>query len=202
MEKENKNKKVVLIFLLLLVIALTLGFAAFTAQLKIQSSATVSPDPKNFKVVFSSNANAVEQGKIVYGGVAQGGIFGQNATTLTGLSANFTAPGQKATWKFYSFNAGDYDAFLNKVILGTIECIPDGADPAKVAEAKKGLSIKISVGGETYAVSDKAINSHKLAKGVGEEVTVTLEYAAGTTAVDGNFDVLIGDITLEYNSAD
>lgn len=202
MEKENKNKKVILIILLLLVIGLTIGFAAFTSQLKIQLSATVSPDPSNFKVVFSSSATSATQGSLIYGGVAQGGIFEQNATTLSGLTANFTAPGQTAIWKFYSFNAGEYDAFLNKVSLGAIVCVPDGADPNKVAEAAKGISIKISVGGQTYTSSNEAIDSHGLAKGVGEEVVVTLEYAAGSAAVDGKFDVSIGDITLEYNSAD
>lgn len=202
MEKERKNKKVLLIMLLLAVILLTIGFAAFTAQLRIQSSASVSPDPSNFKVLFSSSATSSVQGPIIYGGVAEGGIFEQNATTLSGLSANFTAPGQFATWKFYAFNAGEYDAFLNKVTLGAVICTPDGADPAKVAEAAKGISIKISIGGQEYSSSNESINSHELAKGNGEEVIVTLTYAAGSAAVDGNFDVSIGDITLEYNSAD
>lgn len=202
MEKERKNKKTILIILLIAVIALAIGFAAFTTQLKIKSSATVSPDPSNFKVVFSSSATSEATGNIIRGGRAEGGTFEKNATTLSGLTANFTAPGQTATWKFYAFNGGQYDAFLNKAILGSIVCIPDGADPAKVAEASKGISIKISAGGQEYTSSDENINSHSLAKGVGEEVIVTLTYAAGSTAVDGNFDVTIGDIILEYNSAD
>lgn len=201
-EKERKNKKWLLIILLLIVIGLAIGFAVFTVQLKIQSSATVSPDPSNFKVVFSSSATSATEGKIIYGGKAEGGKFEKNATTLSGLSANFTAPGQMATWKFYAFNGGEYDAFLNAVSLGAIICIPDGADPAKVAEAAKGISIKISVDGQTYASSNDKIDSHRLVKGTGEEIVVTLTYATGSTAVDGNFDVSIGDITLEYNSAD
>lgn len=202
MEKERKNKKWLLIILLLAVILLAIGFAVFTTQLKIQSSATVSPDPNNFKVVFSSSATSATEGRIIYGGKAEGGTFEKNGTTLSGLTANFTAPGQTATWKFYAFNGGEYDAFLNKVTLGAVICTPNGADPTKVAEAAKGISINISIGGKKYTSSNDNINSHELVKGAGEEVLVTLSYAAGSAAVDGNFDVSIGDIVLEYNSAD
>lgn len=203
MEKERKNKKVILIILLIAIILLSIGFAAFNANLKIQSSATVSPDPNSFKVVFSSSKTASEAGKPIYEGMAQGGEFKQDATTISGLTANFTAPGQIAVWKFYSFNSGIYDAFLNKVTLGKISCVAsEGADAAKVAEAAKGISINISVGGKIFSATDEAINLHELQKNTGEEIIVTLSYSEDSALVDGDFDVLIGDIVLEYNSAD
>lgn len=203
MEKERKNKKIILVILLIAIILLSIGFAVFTSQLKIQSSATVSPDPSAFKVVFSSSATSSVEGTPVYGGLASGGKFEKDATTISGLNVNFTAPGQTATWTFYSFNDGEYNAFLNKVILGEIKCIAaEGTDPVKVEEASKGMSIKINVGGQEYTKTDEAVNSHTLAKNAGEEVVVTLSYADGSAGVDGNFDVIIGDISLEYNSAD
>ena len=202
MEKERKHNKAILILLLILILGLSIGFAAFASRLKIQSSATVSPDANSFKVAFSSKPNVLEEGNIVLGGKATGGVFEKNATTLSSLNANFTAPGQIATWKFYAYNSGEYDAFLNAVTLGTIVCAPDGADPAKVIEAAKGISIKISVGGQTYTSTTEGINSHILEKGKGEEVIVTLSYADGSAIVDGKFNVNIGDIILEYNSAD
>lgn len=202
MEKERKHNKLILIILLILILGLSIGFAAFTSKLKIQSTATVSPDANSFKVVFSSKPNVLEEGNIVLGGKATGGVFEKNATTLSSLNANFTAPGQTATWKFYAYNNGEYDAFLNSVTLGAIVCTPDGADPAKVIEAAKGINIKISVGGQTYTSTTEGINSHILQKGKGEEVIVTLSYADGSAIVDGKFNVNIGDIILEYNSAD
>lgn len=202
MEKERKHNKLILIILLILILGLSIGFAAFTSKLKIQSTATVSPDANSFKVVFSSKSNVLEEGNIVLGGKATGGVFEKNATTLSSLNANFTAPGQTATWKFYAYNNGEYDAFLNSVTLGAIVCTPDGADPAKVIEAAKGINIKISVGGQTYTSTTEGINSHILQKGKGEEVIVTLSYADGSAIVDGKFNVNIGDIILEYNSAD
>ena len=202
MEKERKHNKIILIILLILILGLSIGFAAFTSKLKIQSTATVSPDANSFKVAFSSKPNVLEEGNIVLGGKATGGVFEKNATTLSSLNANFTAPGQTATWKFYAYNSGEYDAFLNTVILGAIVCTPDGADPAKVIEAAKGINIKISVGGQTYTSTTEGINSHILEKGKGEEIIVTLSYADGSAIVDGKFNVNIGDIILEYNSAD
>lgn len=203
MEKERKNKKIILIILLIAIILLSIGFAAFNANLKIQSSATVSPDPNSFKVVFSTSATSSVEGTPIYEGMAEGGAFKKDATTISGLTANFTAPGQTAVWKFYSFNSGIYDAFLNKVTLGNINCVAsEGADAAKVAEAAKGISINISVGGKVFTSTNEAINSHELSKGAGEEIIVTLSYSEDSALVDGDFDVLIGDIILEYNSAD
>lgn len=202
MEKERKHNKVILILLLILILGLSIGFAAFASRLKIQSSATVSPDANLFKVAFSSKSNVPEEGNIVLGGKATGGVFEKNATILSSLNANFTAPGQIATWKFYAYNSGEYDAFLNSVTLGAIVCTPDGADPAKVIEAARGIDINISVGGQTYTSTTEGINSHILQKGKGEEIIVTLTYADGSAIVDGKFNVNIGDIILEYNSAD
>ena len=54
MEKERKHNKAILILLLILILGLSIGFAAFASRLKIQSSATVSPDANSFKVAFSS----------------------------------------------------------------------------------------------------------------------------------------------------
>lgn len=202
-KKEKKDKKIIwIILILLLIIALSIGFALFTSQLNIQSTATVSSDPSAFKVVFSTSDNSSVGGTPILGGVATGGTVGKDTTTITDLSASFTAPGQTAVWKFYSYNSGKYDAFLNKVTLGAIVCTPDGADASRVAEAAKSLSIKISVGGQVYTSTNEKIDSHTLAKTSGEEIIVTLSYAEGAPAVDGNFNVSIGDIILEYNSAD
>lgn len=203
MEKERKNRKIILVVLFIAVLALSIGFAAFTSRLKIQSGATVTPDPNAFKVVFSSSATSSVEGSPVYGGTASGGEFTKGATTISGLNANFTAPGQEATWKFYAFNEGEYDAFLNAVTVGSISCVAaKDTDPAKVANAQKDISIKVSVNGKEYTTSDNDIDLHGLARNTGEQIVVTLTYAEGSAAVDGNFDVVIGDITLEYNSAD
>ena len=203
MEKERKSKKIVLIILLILLIGLSIGFAAFNANLKIQSGATVSPDPSSFKVVFSTSDTESLEGAPVFGGVANKGTLKKDSTVITDLSADFTAPGQQATWKFYSYNSGLYDAFLNKVTVGGISCVAsNGADPVKVAEAANGISVKVSVGDKEFLSTSEGITSHTLAKKTGEEIIVTLTYAENSALVDGTFNVSVGDIVLQYDSAD
>lgn len=204
MEKSRKAQKSILIILLLLVVGLSIGFAAFTSNLTIKSSASVTPNPNTFKVVFSSSKTESAGGAATTDGTyGKGGTFSQDATTLEGLTATFTAPGQTATWTLNSFNAGEFDAFLNTVTLGEITCkAKDGTDEAKVQEAAKGISIKVQVGAATYETTTEGITAHTLKKGEGEEVVVTLTYKAGSAIADGDFDVEIGDIVLGYDSID
>ncbi len=204
MEKSRKAKKSILIILLLLVVGLSIGFAAFTSNLTIRSSATVTPNPNTFKVVFSSSKTESAGGSAVTDGTyATGGTFAQNATTLEGLTATFTAPGQTATWELYSFNDGEFDAFLNSVTVGDITCeAKEGTDADKVAEAAKGIKISVAVNSETYNTTTNGITGHTLAKGTGEKVTVTLSYESGSAIADGDFNVKIGDIVLGYDSID
>lgn len=200
MEKSRKTKKIVLVVLLLIVIGLSIGFAAFTSQLTIKSNASVTGDSTTFKVVFSSSQSSVESGTVVTGGKAEGGAI--SGTTLSGLEATFTAPGQTATWEVYAYNAGQFDAFLKNVTVGSITGTAGvGTTQSYVDEAIKGISIKVNVRNEDYPTTT-SITSHKLEKATAEKVVVTLSYAAGSATADGDFTVNIGDILLDYNSVD
>lgn len=204
MEKSRKTKVGILIFLLVMVVLLTVGFAAFGSELTIKSSAEVKGNENAFSVVFSASKTEATGGDPVCSGNATGGTFDQPTTVLSGLTANFTEPGQKATWTVYSFNRGQFDAFLNSVTLGNIVCTAGpNTDQVKVNEAAKGISIKVTVGGVTYTDDELDILGHELAIGSGEEVKVELEYAAGSAIADGDFAVAVdGDIVLNYESID
>lgn len=201
MEKSRKTKKSVLIIVLLLVVGLSIGFAAFTQELTIQSSASVKGDTSTFKVAFSESPSEVTGSAATTGGKAQGGTF--SGATLTGLTAEFTAPGQQATWELYAYNDGQFDAFLKAVTVGAITgTAKTGTTQAYVDEAIKGIKIKVTVGAAEYATTTEDITAHKLEKTKGEKVKVTLEYAAGSAIADGDFTVNIGDIKLNYESMD
>lgn len=200
MEKSRKTKKIVLIVLLVVVVGLSIGFAAFTSQLTIRSSASVTGDSTTFKVVFSESSTGVTGSSAVTGGKAEGGTF--SGTTLSGLTATFTQPGQTATWEVYAYNAGQFDAYLKQATIGTITgTAGPGTTQSYVDEAIKGISIKVNVRDEEYSTTTP-ITNHNLAKGAGEKVIVTLTYAADSATADGDFTVNIGDILLDYNSVD
>jgi hypothetical protein len=208
MEKSRRNKKIVLIVLLLIVVGLSIGFAAFTATLKIQSSASVMGDQNTFKVVFSESDSEVTGSKTNVSGVASAGTF--NGTELSGLTATFTQPGQTATWEVYAFNAGQFDAFLKSVTFenaagstATIKGVAgEGTTQTYVDEAIKGMSIQVDVRGEAYTTTRTGITNHKLTQSTGEKITVTLSYDSTAAIADGDFTVNIGDILLGYESVD
>ena len=204
MEKSRKMNKAILIVLLVLVVGLSIGFAAFTSNLTIKSSATVKPDSSTFKVVFSSSDTESVGGTVVTDGTyAKGGSFEKDAAILTDLTAEFTAPGQKATWELYAFNAGQFTAYLNSVTVGEITCeAKQNTDPVKVAAAAEGIKLTVKVGNSTYEETNQGISEHSLAKGAAEKVIVTLEYEIGSAIADGDFTVNIGDIILGYDSID
>ena len=52
MRKNQKQKIMAIVALCISVLGLTLGFAAFSNTLTISSSATVTPDSKDFKLVL------------------------------------------------------------------------------------------------------------------------------------------------------
>lgn len=205
MEKSRKTNKLILILLLVLIIGLSIGFAAYGRELKISTAATVKGDESGFKVVFSTEDDAATPGTITAAnGYANEISIDADSTELSNLKATFTAPGQEATWTFYSYNDGKFDAFLNGVVVGDITATPKtGTDKDKVDEAVKGISVKVKVGTEEFTkTQDPMTATHKLAQEHGEEIVVTIAYDSNAAIADGDFDVTIGDIVLKYNSVD
>lgn len=210
MEKSRKNKKIILIVLILVVVGLSIGFAAFGSQLTINSSASVTMDGSTFKVGFSDSQSGLTGTSTTStttgaGVTAVDGQFENNNLTISGLTASFTGPGQSVTWKTYAYNDGQFDAFLKSVTVGKITCVADsesGTTQAYVDEAAKGISIKVSVGGDVYSATNTNITNSKLEMGKAEEVLITLAYADGSAIADGDFDVQIEPIQLNYSSVD
>ena len=127
MEKDRGTKIIAIIALCVAVIGLSVGFAAFSNNLTISSSANVSPESTDFDVNFST-VNTAETAGAVSGVVSHEGIVtADDATinntgdpTITGLNANFKEPGQSVTYTFYTHNAGKYIAYLNSVTYADV----------------------------------------------------------------------------------
>jgi len=209
MRNNNGSKYFILVALLVSVAALTLGFAAFESTLTIKSSADVNPGGNNFKVDFSTSNTSTASGSVTPT-VNPTGVTGfsgsaatLNATTISGLKATFTAPGQSVKYSFYAYNSGEFLAYLNSVNIGAKTCTAGtGTTASYVASACNGISISVKVGSQTYDASNTNISSHTLAKNTGEAVEVTIAYAAGSAEADGDFTVSFGDTILTYGSAD
>ena len=221
MERNRQIKVLSIIALVLAIVGMSLGFAAFSSTLTISSSASVTPNSNDFAVylypyVTSLSASAPA---ISVNGVATGGATGTNLefmeggiSGISGLYANFTAPGQTVSYSFYAGNAGEYDAYLRGITFTALsngsykDCSVSTTDSTKATDslvqaACEGIDIKINVGGVDYELGS-SISNHKLSKKTFEPIKITIEYASESAYVDGPFNVEFSDIKLNYSTVD
>lgn len=218
MEKNRNSKVIAIAALLVAVVGLSLGFAAFSNTLHINSSANVTPT-NTFSVDFSSSDTALEINPVTPVKFPTT-ILATDATienniepTITGLSATFSEPGQSATYTFYATNNGEYDAFLKSITYANAAdatsfrvCTAEqdsGATDSLVQAACDDIQVSVQVGADTATTgSVPTITQHSLLKGAFEPVVVKIEYLANGDRADGNFSVAFGDISLLYSSVD
>ncbi len=226
--RYNKNSKILIIMVLTVgVIGLSIGFSAFSNNLNINSTATVNPDPSNFKVLFSTQRDSLQAGEVEGTKCCSPEIVTENATItgtqISGINAKFTQPNQRVQYTFYARNEGKYDAYLKAINYDNapdssvpIKCIAgQGTSQSLVDEACKGIKVNVFVGNsynyknDSYnpddtiftSTSKTDINNHKLIKKTAEQVSVQIHYYVNSKVADGDFTVSIGDITLTYSSS-
>ena len=220
--KDRTYQVVAIVGLIVGVMALTIGFAAFTTTLTIQSAAEVAPGAQTLDVVFSTSSNSVAAGSVSGVATGESGASGDSATlsgtSITGIKANFTKPGQTVTYTFNVYNNSAYTAYLNEVIFKNVT----GSSPAafKVCSAKSGsanpatnnidtacngITLTLTVDDLSTTTSKTpseilALGNKTIAASVGKTVTVVIEYATGSAVPDGDISVAFGDIELKYSS--
>ena len=206
---KKKQKIITIVALIVMIIGMSIGFAAFSTNISISSSAGVAPSAADFHVKFSASESSVVTSQVT---PSTSGATGEKATinnsgtmpTISGLKANFTAPGQSVTYTFYVHNTGDYTAYLKNIIFENASGKSSHkATDSLVAAACNSISITAKVGAATYSQTTNSITNHSLAAKSGKEtVVVTISYASGGSKADGDFSVAFGDIKLEYKSTD
>lgn len=220
MEKERSSKVLAIVALLVAVVGLSVGFAAYTATLKISSSATVTPT-EDFDVYFSTSGTTQTTGDVTpvvkandvevtttTAGNPKADAATLSDTTISGLKAYFTEPGQTVTYSFYAHNASDYVAYLNQVVFAEVEsgktkvCTAKTESTIGVDAACNDITITVEVDDDTYPTTDTNVSGHTLIKNGYEPVVVTISYADNGNRANGDFDVAFGDITLTYNEVE
>lgn len=198
--KESNGKTIALVALAVAVVGLGVGFASFSRTLTINSSAKVSPT-NTFSVKFSATNNKVSA-------VASSGATGTDATvadtSVTGIKASFTDPGQTVSYTIPVINDGEYTAYLNAISLGNgVSCTSTNS---LVTEACKGISVSVKVGTDAAVTATNSnISGHKLSNTTGsntENAVITISYGANASRADEDFEVTIDTISLTYGTAD
>ena len=217
MKYRRKQQLTIILVLVAVISTISVGFAAFSSTLNISSSATVTPNSSDFKVVLTHSYDYIptySNGCEVFGADYGGGANYSNppcvtANSVSGLGGFFTAPNQYVEMTVYAVNKGKYDAYLKNInfnnVLGystNIVCTPEtGATPELVEEACKGISIDIQVNNNIY-YNTSALNNQKLEINDYDTIKLTIRYAENSARADGPFTVSIGDVSFDYSTID
>ena len=209
MEHNRKQKLLMIVALIVGIASLSIGFAAFSTTLNISSSASVSPSSDTFSVKFSTSQNSLVVGAVTPSSKTTGitttdGVIDNGANpTIKNLSATFTNPGQYVEYTFYARNEGEYTAYLNNInFLGDKTCTGEtGTTASLVTSACESINISATIGNTTYTETTP-IEGHTLAKGVGEQIKIRLEYLSSGTSVDGGMSITFPNVALVYSTLD
>ena len=219
MEKKRRGKGLLVLGLTILLLGTTLGFAAFSARLNISSSATVSPNEEDFRIVVSGSdsdsAIYVISPETIGGAVAEDiTVTNTNSGSSASLNVGFSKPGQSVTYQFYVHNVGEYDAFLKNIIFKNVLessskklCnVVDGSEATVELVNKACEDIEISVdlqNGSEFVnyKDDMTFESMKLTKGSISSGKFNIVYPEGAARADGEFNIQFGDIELSYSTA-
>lgn len=200
--------------LIICIFCISLGFLAYSKNLKIHSNLAGNPDDLTFRVVFSTS-NKSEQIKPIEPKIeprsstatAENAIIdNNNGPSITNLNVKFTAPGQRARYTFYIYNAGEYMAYLDSIIYSNVfgtnlnkVCIAkDGNTNESIKKACDNIIITIKTGNLETSKSLYYINNESLRPRTANLVEVTIEYLEGSVHPNKAFEVIFGDIHLNY----
>lgn len=206
MNNDRRNKLIILSVLIGAILVVSIGYAAFSNNINISTNAGVTPNPSDFKVVFSNSINSIDETNVVPTltpntlQAVPGRIDNLLSPTMEDISVTFTEPGQKAVYNFYVYNAGNYTAYLNSInFRGNKTCTAGtGASASLVNSACDDIVMTLTVGGITTNTTRTDITGETLLAGQGKAVTLTIEYLSNGDRADGPFSVEFQDVSLYY----
>lgn len=225
--RQNRQSKIVAILAICVsVVGLTLGFAAFSNALTISSSATVSPDKEDFKIVFSANEDPNVEDYVVEP-ILSGGATADPITLINGdvpaipeINAVLTGPDQSVIYEIYAHNKGQYTAYWKELIISavgdtgkTIVCTPaegSGATDSLVQKACEYINMQFYDASDTELADfddnkfNISLGSMPQAKNTTFKFYIIISYYHvkdhDVGRADGLFDVAFGKVQMNYST--
>ncbi|MBQ9071695.1 MAG: hypothetical protein IJY25_00865 [Bacilli bacterium] len=180
---ENRGSKAMAIAALVVgVVGLTIGFAAFSATLTINSTATVSAPSEE---VFDSNFGFAAQ-------PSNGTVDKEYDDTWYNISVTFTGVNDVQTVSHTIKNSSDYTA--NGVDLPTVLKVSE----CKAAEENPASASVVEAACKTVTDGTVSAPASIAAK---DSDTVTLTMNGPTVAVDGAITIIYEAVSLNYTTA-
>ena len=192
--EERSSKIIAIVALCIGIVGISLGFAAFSARLTVESGATVTVnEDTQFKTVFGFKKDSQVDSATSTKTDGAGAISANYAKSWTGITYDFTTTGQTVTYKATIMNDSDLVAYIDEVSTPTVascEAVADTDGNTISADKKTAACGQINV-----AVNAPASIPAKSSA----EITVTI--TGPTTPVDGGLDVVFSDVTIDYTTA-
>ena len=227
MEKNNGGKIIAVIALVVAVAGLSLGFAAFSTSLKIDTAANVTTGTSNWNIGFSTDgtniADVTTASTVNANETGNPGVINVTKYTI-GQNTNATlstTTGSSVSYDLSILNKGTLDARLESVNFDdvAITCTNATGSSTQIegvagagttstggnsttisnADCAKMFGVSLSIGGTTYSSTPASIASSTIAAGGSAPVVLTVSYkdTADARAVAATLD---GDIVVTLGS--
>lgn len=220
--ERNNGKIIAIVALVVAVIGLSLGFAAFSTQLSINTTANVNSGvANNWNVGFAVNGSIVSSATPVNGvtgGNNSNGSVTVNKYTIA-QATNATLDFSSNTSVSYTLaikNEGTTTAYLDSIDFGSITCQSAAASSSSWIEGSSNagtlqnngntidlssscstlFSVSLSIDGTSYTSSQSSISNVSIASGASVPVVLTLSYNSSNTTAQNIANSLDGDITV------
>ena len=222
MEKERGTKLIATFALVLAIIGLSVGFAAYSRNLDINTlEGTITTADTELDVFFDNNqTKGDELGNVkgtgtaavtdeVGAAIANGTL---NATpssnpTISGFVAEFSEKGQEVEYTFYVYNNSPHKAYLESAAFlnggspKTCTAI-DEVDETNKENACDEINLHLEIDGKKIVSTDSAsFETHVIEPGAWKEVVVRIAYDGTEHALpDGDVKVTFDGIRLSYTT--
>lgn len=227
MERNNSGKIIAIVALVVAIAGLSIGFAAFSTRLDIESSADVPVDASVWNVGFSTVNSAITPGTVngQTNSASNGSLTLTQFTITQNVNATLaTTNGSQVEYDFYIVNDGALDAYLNSVTMGNLTCaynasatsgtidnghttVTPGTGTISDTDCRTLFSATLTIGSDTYNNGDAAVtsgfgNTNKLAKpsGTPTYVPATLVIKYNNNSLSSVTDAPNGDFTVSLST--
>ncbi len=189
MEKSRNYVVFGVLALVVSLVAVSLAYAGFSQNLNINGTATIKN--VNWDVHFENIANKQVTGTATWG--TEPSIA--SATSIGDYSVNFKTPGDSASFEFDVKNAGNFNAQMTGLTIGTPTCTTTDTNFQTNCASRISYTLREKNGSTLTGPDNSVINAN------GNKKTYVLTLTYNTTENQGDLptaDVTIGGLAVVF----
>ena len=191
--KERGFKTIAVVALCVALVALSVAYAGYTSTLTVEGTATVK-SAWDIKWTDLSSGTATGYADITGKTLA----IDSTEQAISGFIGTLKAPGDTITYTWKATNAGEIDATLTGVTLGSLTCAPAATNGSTATEASNvcaKLSVSFTYDGSPLTAS----TTGDLLNSTSKNVSMTITYASGNAVeLSGDVAVTLGRTSFTY----